>query len=159
MTRTERMQRRVLYAAVALGVATLGVPGSAGAVGDAAAAEPHAVQVLSARTSPRAGRAFLGVAVATLEEGARLYRSVTPTCTRGRIRVGPNRTLGVPVAIARLPRSPDEGGRVRAVTTCMWRLPRGVRGRTLSASVVVRYVNLDGTSGGESGQTVEWEVR
>jgi hypothetical protein len=147
-----------LIAAVTVGLTALGASGPWNGVVDADAAEPRAVQVLAARTAPRAGQTFLGVAVATLEEGARLYRSVTPVCTRGRIRVGPNRTLSVPVDIARLPHNPQEGGSVRSVTTCTWHVPPVVRGRTLAASVVVRIVNLDGTTA-RSGQTVEWSVR
>lgn len=152
------MNGRALTAAVGLGLLALGVAGSERAVDEADAAGPPAVQVLTAQTRPRAGGHFLGVAVATLEEGARLSRMVTPTCTRGRIRIGPDRTIAVPVAVDRLPRNPDVGGSVRMVTTCTWQVPRGVRKRTLTASVVVVYVNLDGSTG-QSGETVEWEVR
>lgn len=157
MTRTGSTNGVALIAAVAVGLTALGASGTEGAVADDSA-EPRAVQVLTARTAPRAGQPFPGVAVATLEEGARLYRSVTPVCTRGRTRVGANRTLSVPVGMARLPRNPQEGGSIRSLTTCTWDVPRGVRGRTLAASVVVRIVNLDGTTA-QSGQTVEWNVR
>lgn len=152
------MNRLALTAVVALGLVALGVAGSEEGVKEADAAGPPAVQVLSAQTRPRAGRPFLGVAVATLEAGARLSRLVTPTCTSGRIRSGPGQTVAVPVAVDRLPRNPDVGGSVRSVTTCTWQVPRGVRHRTLSASVVVSYVELDGSTG-RTGEAVEWEVR
>ena len=158
MTKTKSLSGLGLIAVAAVVLGALGIAGSWGVVADAGAAEPRALQVLIARASPRAGQPFLGVAVATLEEGVRLYRSVSPVCTPGRIRVGRNRTLSVPVAITGLPRNPDEGGSIRSVTTCTWRVPGGVASRTLTASVVVRIVNLDGTPA-RSGQTVEWKVR
>jgi hypothetical protein len=157
MTKTGSTSRLAPVGA-ALALIALGVQGSARGSAGAAAAEPPAVQVLTTGMSPREGRAFLGVAIATLEDGARLSRSVTPTCTRGRVRVGSSRAVRVPVDVSRIPRSPREGGSIRSVTTCAWRLPRRVRGGLLTASVVVRYVNLDGTTA-QTGQTVEWRVR
>ena len=152
------MNRRALTVVVGLGLVALGVAGSEEAVSEADAAGPPAVQVLTAQTRPRAGRPFLGVAVATLDAGAHPSRRVTPTCTSGRIRVGPHRTVAVPVAVDRLPRNPDVGGSVRSITVCTWQVPRGARQRTLPASVVVAYVHLDGSTG-QTGETVEWEVR
>jgi hypothetical protein len=144
--------------AVVLGLVAFIARGADGAIDPADAAEPQPFEVLTSRPSPRAGSHFIGVAVATLEEGARLYRSVTPWCTAGRIRVGSSMELSLPVRISRLPRNPQAGGSVRSVTTCSWHVPRSARGKGLAAQAVIDLVNTDGSSG-RSSQTVEWVVR
>lgn len=154
-------KRAVVSIAGLFAVALLVVRGAAGTVEAAraaTAAEPRALQVLAASSRPRAGRDFAGVAVVTLEEGARLYKVVRSWCTSARIRMGPSRTVSVPVRIARLVRDPDEGGPAREVTTCTWQVPAGVRGKRMVANVIDRLVAMDGT-GSLGSQTVEWVVR
>jgi hypothetical protein len=146
-----------LFAAMAAAALST-VVATHGSAGAAQVAEPAAFQVLTSAASPRVGRSFVGVAIATLEEGARLYRAVESGCKAGRIRVRSGKTLLVPVVLGRLPRNPQEGGGVRAVVTCSWRVPDEVRGRSLVSYVVTRLVNPDGTSSQES-QTVEWVIR
>ena len=138
--------------AVALASAVAG-----GLASSAPASEPASVQILDSVAPPHAGRRFTGVAVAVLEEGARLYRAVSPTCPRGEIRP-PRGRRRVPVDVLRVRRDADGGGSVRSITICTWRIPRGVRGKTFRATVVIARVGRDGTTSRE-GHAFEWIVR
>jgi hypothetical protein len=128
-------------------------------VGTATGAEPHAYQVLTEATVPRAGSAFTGAALTVFhqERLANGYRSVTLGCTRGTAKLS-GRTVGVPVRVVTIRWDPDQGGSVESVSTCTWSLPRGLAGKRLTAGYTVTAVNADGTKGMES-ERLAWTVR
>ena len=127
-------------------------------VGTATGAEPHAYQVLTEATVPRAGSPFTGAALTVFHQRAACKRlgEVTFGCTRGTARLS-GRTVSVPVRVATV-RWVYQLGPVESVSTCTWSLPRGLAGKRLTAGYTVTTVNADGTKGVEGGR-LAWTIR
>jgi hypothetical protein len=141
-----------------LGSAVAGALASSQSLGAAQSQGPNPTEVLPTRSSPRSGSAFPGVVIATLEDGARLYRAVHVTCGPGSVRRPGARPLQLRPRTLRFPRRPDAGGAVRLVTQCTWDIPPASAGRKLEVRVLDTYVNQDGTSS-RGSETLEWVIR
>jgi hypothetical protein len=129
-------------------------------VGPAIGAEPHAYQLLTETSAPRAGSSFTGAALTVFhrERLANGYRSVTLGCTPGTATQS-GRTVRVPVRVVTMRWDPHGGpGPVESVSTFTWSLPRSLTGKWLKAGYTVTAVNADGTKGVEGGR-LAWTIR
>jgi len=127
-------------------------------VSPATAAGPDETQVLKSTMAPRAGSAFPGVALTVFGQERREngIREIRFGCSRGSVKLKSGRTLHVPVTVTSF-RSDAEPGEAESVWTCTWFVPRGVRGRKLTATFTIRNINADGTDG-LIGEPVAWTI-